>query len=260
MGGLGAQLPTGTSRAPEGAARYRQLNFAPGFTGIVDGRAVSRGDYAPNAPPADGSNLGFSGEGTTFLASYKGTWGLRYRGGAQKWFPDQVPIQVARPKWATWYPDPALHVISIVMAWPSGDPVNGDSGLVLCYNGFSRVKSAINPGIMLAAAGLHRRSGAGLLTTGWNVAGFDPIDTTEWNRFRVELRQPTKNADGSVRVYVNDDAGPRISFSTVDGNYPDDSVTGGSSGFRILTMMADSAIYLYMKWLTYYCGPDIPNL
>ncbi len=242
---------------PEGSARSRHTFYLGGFDGAL-GQIAGRGTAA--GAGTVGSNWGFSGEGNSYLNSYQGTWVTRYRGGCQELLNVRAPIQVQRPPFKKWYPLPQLHVLALLLGWNDNTWLaTEDNGLIISYQdvpqilagGAARGFEIHNNGGTIS---LSYRGAAGVTTTVALSTVADPITPNLMNLFRIEMRQPVSDADGSLSVFVNDDAAPRAVISTADANWP--LPTGGPAGLGFFIASASNTRFLFYRDVTYYHGPD----
>lgn len=240
---------------PEGAARSRDVYLLGGFDG---GSLQQSGRGGTAGAGANSTNWGYSGEGTTYLNNYGGSWIYRQRGGAFQVFNTRIPIQTTRPPFRVWYPLPALHVVYLLMAWPNNNAFTGtDNGLILSYANNPQVVGGAGQGFQIGNnAGVVTLWQRGAALTSVNLsgaAGFTAFNPQTVNLFRVELRQPTSIADGSLEVFVNDDNAPRATVTTAQ-DWP--TAVGGSAGMMIGMGAASSADFVYFRDVGYFCGPD----
>lgn len=251
-------MPSGQLVTPvaEGAARHTDLFLMWGFDGALF-QMASRGS-APGVGTIS-SNWGSSGEGTTYLGNFDGSWIMRQRGGATEVFNRRIPIQKVRPVWRRWYPEPQLHVVYGFIAWPTNNNTAvQDNGLFLSYSNVPQILGGAGQGFQIHNNGgtitFSQRGPVGLVSTALSTVAA-PLNPQVKNLVRIELRQPTNANDGSLSVFFNDDSAPRVVVSTSDANWPD--VTAAAQSGLMLGIGQVSAVeYFYCRDLGYYAGPD----
>lgn len=207
------------SPAGEGSARSIDIMLAPRFSAAnaLTGANAARGGIAYGIVGTS-SNWGLGGTDSGTLVRYKGSAVWQVRGGCIG-HEIRVPLVTTRPTAITMWRD-GLWVSEVVLAWPT-NAVGADNGFIWGPQGnVGNLRPSVAQCCALMndlAGGLNfvMRGPTGTQTTA--IAG---LTLTEFNKFRVEMKPATRDADATIQVFVNDAGAPAISKTSSDANFP----------------------------------------
>lgn len=239
---------------PEGSARHTDYHLIPfrGSAGSFGSAASCRDGTLANVQ-SNASNWGLGGTDTGTLVTYLGTSMYRFRGGMQS-HSVRIPWVTTRPSAITKWRD-GLWVVECILAWPN-DAVGADNGLIMGFvDNVANLRRSVSSNIVTVendTAGVIRISVTGPAGTVFTNLGVSPTALT---KVRVELRNATRDADGSLRVFVNDAGTPSVIVGTADANCP---VKGaGVDGLFGFGIGVGSAVnYVNVADWSFWRGPD----
>lgn len=234
----------------DGSARtfeWRELaTHNPGGAPPNVGAGIDRnGIVSPGSVFPSSTNWGLSGEAPAFI-SYRDTYYTRIEGGAVQFGPRFQWISTVQPanrfSWRI-----GLYVIQGVLAWPT-DTANVDNGIFVSNNGFTRVIQQNQAGF-----GIWNDNGVCKFTMQavgrTDIAINSPGGIREPMKFRMEMRNATKDVPASVAVLINDTQQVLFKGNQLPVNV---STVGWSTYIGVL----NNASYCYFRDLHTFWGPD----
>lgn len=218
FGGGGEQVVTPIADGVARQSEYQMIPFRSSGQGQQDSYA-GRGGVKFGLLNGAVTNWGFGGPAGGMVA-YKNAGCYNLSAGAL--FSEiRIPMVCERPVAVRRWRD-ALYVIEFVAAWPT-NTAGVENGIVLAFNDNLlqvRPVSAANPGFAVYNNGgvltFAMRGAVGLQQTVIPIAGA----ITDWHTIRIELRSAIRDADGSIRVFVDDASAPDVTKTTADANFP----------------------------------------
>jgi hypothetical protein len=242
---------------PDGSARMGDIEMLPTVTsGSGPNNAfVSRAGHVAGFVTTS-SNWALGGEAPTII-EYKGASCYRIRQDAIG-FDFRAAVIVTKPLAFRVSRNP-LFILEALLAWPT-NTVGVENGLVLAFQN----NLANNRPISTAQTGFAIYNDGGALT--FAMRGAVGLQTTviatgfaltEWHKIRIEILSATRDADATLRVFVNDSGAASIVKTAADANWPAIGATANSAisvGLGVLSATE------YCNWrdIGFWRGPDTP--